>query len=164
MKNPKDFLNLFSSLTNDNSENLIYRVFPHFVAEIARKYFRLQVEGTENIPRRGPALICPNHSGYSGFDALLLAHEISKSTGRIPRVLTHHLWFATKATSVPAEKLGFIEANTANATAQLKKNNLVNLFPEGEYGNFKPTVERYQIQEFKRGFIRLAIQRQCPII
>lgn len=164
MKNPKDFLNLFSSLTNDNSENLIYRVFPHFVAEIARKYFRLQVEGTENIPRRGPAIIAPNHSGYSGFDALLLAHEVKKSTGRIPRVLTHHLWFATKATAVPAEKFGFIEANMSNATAQLKKNNLVILFPEGEYGNFKPTVERYHLQEFKRGFIRLAIQRQCPII
>lgn len=164
MKNPKDLLNLFSSLTNDNSENLIYRVLPHFVAELARTYFRLQVEGTENIPRRGPAIIAPNHSGYSGFDALLLAHEIKKSTGRIPRVLTHHLWFATQATAVPAEKFGFIEATTSNATSQLNKNNLVILFPEGERGNFKPSAERYHLQEFKRGFIRLAIQRQCPII
>ncbi len=164
MKNSRDLINLFSSIANDNSENLIYRVFPHFVAELARKYFRLHVEGTENIPRRGPAIIAPNHSGYSGFDALLLAHEIKKSTGRIPRVLTHRLWFATQTTAVPAEKFGFIEATTSNATAQLNKNNLVILFPEGEQGNFKPTVERYHLQEFKRGFIRLAIQRQCPIV
>ena len=143
---------------------LIYRVFPHFVMEIARKYFRLQVEGTENIPHRGPALIAPNHSGYSGFDAMLLSHEIFKSTGRIPRVLTHHLWFLSPATAIPAEKIGFIEANMANGLAQLQKNNLVVLFPEGEYGNFKPTSKRYHLQEFKRGFIRMALEKQCPII
>ncbi len=145
-------------------EVLIYRVFPHFVMEIARKYFRLQIEGTENIPRRGPAIIAPNHSGYSGFDAFLLSHEIHKASGRVPRVLTHHFWFLTKATAIPAEKVGFIEASMANGMAQLKKNNLVVLFPEGEYGNFKPTAKRYHLQEFKRGFIRMALKRQCPIV
>lgn len=135
-----------------------------FIMEIARKYFRLQVEGVEHIPRRGPALITPNHSGYSGFDALLLSHEIHNSTGRVPRVLAHAFWFLSKLTAVPAEKVGFIEANFANGLAQLKKNNLVILFPEGESGNFKPTVKRYHLQEFKRGFIRLALIRQCPIV
>jgi 1-acyl-sn-glycerol-3-phosphate acyltransferase len=142
----------------------MYRVMPHFVMEIARKYFRLKVEGTENIPKRGAALIAPNHSGYSGFDAFLLSHEIFRATGRVPRTLTHHLWFLTPVTSVPAEKVGFIEATMANGLTQLKKNNLVVLFPEGEYGNFKPTTERYQLQEFRRGFIRMALLRQCPII
>lgn len=145
-------------------EVLVYRVLPHFVMEIARKYFRLQIEGTEHLPRRGPALITPNHSGYSGFDALLLSHEIFKSCGRVPRVLTHHLWFVTKATAVPAEKVGFIEANMNNGLMQLNKNNLVVLFPEGEYGNFKPSTQRYQLQNFKRGFVRMALTRQCPII
>jgi 1-acyl-sn-glycerol-3-phosphate acyltransferase len=143
---------------------LVYRVLPHFLMEVARKYFRLQVEGAENIPRRGPALIIPNHSGYTGFDAFLLSHEIFKSSGRVPRILTHHFWFLSRATAVPAEKVGFIEASLKNGLAQLKKNNLVVLFPEGEAGNFKPTTARYQLQEFKRGFIRLALLRQCPII
>jgi 1-acyl-sn-glycerol-3-phosphate acyltransferase len=181
VKNLKDFLSLFSDQTDDNGNRLstrekvfgladldpqilAYRVLPHFVAELARKYFRLEVEGLEHIPKRGPALLCPNHSGYSGFDALLLAHEVFKSSGRVPRVMTHHLWFLFKQTAVPAEKMGFIEANTPNAIMQLKKNNLVILFPEGEYGNFKPSSERYHLQEFKRGFVRMAIQRQCPII
>ncbi len=79
-------------------------------------------------------------------------------------MLAHHLWFLTKATSIPAEKVGFIEATLPNARAQLKKNNLVILFPEGEYGNFKPSIDRYHLQNFKRGFIRMAIERQCPII
>ena len=145
-------------------ELLIYRMLPYFLMEVAEKYFRLQVEGLEHIPRRGPALVAPNHSGYSGFDAFLLSHEIFKHTGRVPRILTHHLWFLSKVTSVPAEKVGFIEASMANGIAQLKKNNLVILFPEGESGNFKPTSERYQLREFKRGFVRLALLKQCPIV
>lgn len=145
-------------------EVLMYRVIPHFLMEIARKYFRLQIEGVENIPRRGAALIAPNHSGYSGFDAFLLSHQIYRATGRIPRVLTHHLWFVSKTTAIPAEKVGFIEATMANGLEQLKKNNLVVLFPEGESGNFKPTTKRYHLQEFRRGFIRMALLRQCPIV
>ncbi len=179
MKDIKEFFRLFTNpqdvsaldsaqkvfgLRDLDPEILVYRVMPHFLMEIAKKYFRLQVEGIENIPRRGAALITPNHSGYSGFDAFLLAHEVYKSTGRVPRVLAHHLWFLTKATSIPAEKVGFIEANMTNARTQLKKNNLVVLFPEGEYGNFKPSLDRYHLQPFKRGFLRMALERQCPII
>ncbi len=147
-----------------DTDSLVYRVLPHLLMEIARKYFRLQVEGTEHIPRRGPAVLAPNHSGYTGFDALLLSHEIFNGSGRIPRVLTHHLWYLTKATSVPAEKMGFIEANMTNAIAQLRKNNLVVIFPEGEYGNFKPTAQRYHLQRFRTGFVRMALIRQCPIV
>lgn len=132
--------------------------------ELARRYFRLEVEGLEHIPRRGAGIVLPNHSGYSGFDAMLLANEITRGTGRIPRLLTHRMWFLSKATAMPAEKIGFIEASTANGLHQLKKQNLIVLFPEGEHGNFKPTAKRYHLQEFKRGFVRMALECECPII
>jgi len=79
-------------------------------------------------------------------------------------VLTHHLWFLTKTTAIPANKLGFIEATSENGLKALKKNQLVVLFPEGEYGNFKPSSKAYQLQEFKRGFIRMALATNSPII
>ncbi len=146
------------------AERLAYRAMPKFLMEVARRYFRLEVDGLEHIPRRGAGIVIPNHSGYSGFDSFLLANEITRATGRLPRILTHHFWFLTRATAIPAEKVGFIEATTANGLAQLSKNNLVILFPEGEQGNFKATVKRYHLQEFKRGFVRMALEQQCPII
>ncbi len=151
-------------LAHLDRETLLYRVMPHFLMEIMRKYFRLKIEGLENIPRRGAAIIAPNHSGYSGFDALLLAHTINKERKRIPRVLTHHLWFLTKTTAIPAHKLGFTEATFENGVTELKKNNLVVIFPEGELGNFKPTSQAYELQEFRRGFIRMALATQSPIV
>ena len=151
-------------LKNLDQDTLIYRVLPHLLLEILRKYFRLEVEGIENVPKRGSALIAPNHSGYSGFDALLLGHVLYNDHRRIARVLTHHFWFLTKSTAIPAQKMGFIEATFENGVKELQKNNLVILFPEGESGNFKPTAKMYQLQEFKRGFIRMALTSQSPIV
>lgn len=143
---------------------LLYRVILKVLLEGIRQYFRLEVEGLENIPHRGRGIIAPNHSGYSGFDAVILAHEIHRNTKRIPRILAHHLWFASAATAAPAQKMGFLEATTSNGLSLLKKNNLLILFPEGEYGNFKPSNRRYRLQEFKRGFVRMAVMTGAPII
>ena len=78
--------------------------------------------------------------------------------------MTHHLWFLTEKTALPAQKLGFIEATFENGISLLKKNNMIVLFPEGEQGNFKPTSKKYQLQEFKRGFIRMALQTEALIV
>lgn len=128
------------------------------------KYFRIEIEGTENIPKSGAGLIASNHSGYSGMDAFLLCHHIYDESKRTPRVLTHHLWFLTKATAIPANKLGFIEAKIENGVQTLKNNKLLLIFPEGENGNFKPTSERYHLQTFKTGLIRMALETGAPII
>ncbi len=160
-KNPNEKI---FGLKDMDTDQLLYRVMPRFFMEIMRKYFQLEVEGVENLPRRGAAIIAPNHSGFSGFDAMVLTHEIHRASGRVPRVLMHHLWFLSKATALPAMKLGFIEANMSNGRKQLKKKNVVVVFPEGENGNFKPSSKRYRLQEFKRGFLRMAIMEQVPII
>ncbi len=147
-----------------SSDALIYKVFPRFFMELMKKYFRLEVVGIENIPTKGPVIISPNHSGFSGFDAMILAYILQQNTKRIPRVMTHHLWFLTPTTSLPASKLGFTEATYDNGVALLKKNNMIVLFPEGEHGNFKPSTKRYQLQEFKRGFIRMALTTNAQVV
>lgn len=152
------------NLTKLDQDTLLYRVLPRMLLEILRKYFRLEVVGIENIPKKGPAIVIPNHSGYSGFDAIVLAHILSEECKRVPRVLTHHLWFLNESTAIPAQKMGFTEATYENGINALKKKNLIVLFPEGEHGNFKPTAQSYELQEFKRGFVRMALQMDCPII
>lgn len=155
---------LVDQLLSSDRETVLYKILPHFFMEIVKKYFRVQVEGAEHLPKRGAAVIAPNHSGVSGFDAMVLHHEITRASQRYPRVLTHHLWFLTKTTAIPASKLGFIEANMENGVRSLQKKQMVVIFPEGEKGNFKPSTKAYQLQEFKRGFIRMAIETGAPII
>lgn len=145
-------------------EALLYRVAPHLLMKAISKYLRVQIEGFENLPKQGAGLIIPNHSGYAGFDAVILSHEIHNGVERVPKVLTHHLWFISQVTAAPMKKWGFIDATTANGIKYLKREDLVILFPEGEYGNFKSSSKAYHLQEFKRGFVRMALQTKCPII
>ncbi len=149
---------------NLDFDKIALYVFPRFLLEIIRKYFRLEVDGLEHIPSRGKAaIIVPNHSGWTGLDAVMIGNEIYKSKHRIPRILAHHAWFIGDV-KIVSEKMGMQQATTENALRLLKKNNVIILFPEGEYGNFKPTSERYHLREFKRGFIRMALTTGAPII
>lgn len=145
-------------------QSLLYKTLPYYFMELIKTYFRVEVSGIENLPTHGAAIVAANHSGISGFDAMVLHHEIRLAVHRRPRVLTHHLWFMNPATAVPAMRLGFIEANMRNGLNALRKKRLVVIFPEGESGNFKPSREAYQLQEFKRGFIRMALMEQVPIV
>lgn len=151
-------------LKNLDRDILIYRVLPRWLMQLVRKYFRVEVEGIEHIPKRGAAIIAPNHSGYMGIDAALLAHIIQQNAKRIPRILTHHFWFLTKTTAIPAQKMGFTEATYKNGVLALEKHNLIVIFPEGESGNFKPTTHMYELQEFRRGFVRMALETGAPIV
>lgn len=164
MKIKKTAKKILNRLKAVNTEHLLYRVIPHFTMEALAQYFRLKIEGQEHIPTRGPVIFAPNHSGYSGFDALILTHQIQQATGRVARVFTHRLWFANQVTAVPAQKLGFIPAKMEKGLEVLRKKQSLVIFPEGESGNFKPTSKAYDLQPFKRGFILMAIKAQAPIV
>lgn len=144
-------------------DRLALYVLPRFLLEIIRKYLRLEIEGMDNVPHKGKAIVLPNHSGWSGFDVVMIGNEIHKTKRRIPRILAHKAWFLGDI-KIVSHKMGLQEASTENGLKLLKKNNLIILFPEGEYGNFKPTSERYHLQEFKRGFVRMAMITGAPII
>lgn len=160
-RNPEEKIFNLKKLDQDS---LIYRVLPRLLMEIIKKYFRLEIEGLQNIPSKGSVIISPNHSGFAGFDAAVLTSVLQKETKRLPRTLTHYFWFLNSTTAVPAHKMGFIEATYENGIKLLSKKNLIVLFPEGENGNFKPSTKRYELQEFKRGFIRMALETQSPIV
>jgi 1-acyl-sn-glycerol-3-phosphate acyltransferase len=145
---------------------LAYIGLPKALFEIIRKYFRVEVQGLEHIPTRGRALVIPNHSGCAGLDAVVLAGVINKDLHRIPRILT--LWtifhYLPPAFGGMAERMGLKPAYAKTGINLLKKNCLTVLFPEGVYGSFKPSSQRYHLQEFHPGFVRMAALTGAPII
>lgn len=133
--------------------------------ELLGAYLRVDIEGAENIPRSGPAIIVPNHSGFAGADALVLAHLIRKSTGRAPKFLAHRgyfRWFGWLRRV--AESSGLREANFRNGRRILQQGDLMIVFPEGEDGNFKSSRQRYSLQHFHRGFVVMAMEAGVPVV
>lgn len=145
-------------------DELAYRVLPRFILEILERYLRVQVTGVSNLPKSGPYILISNHSGFMGFDALMLAHQVSKSRKVIPHIIAHKLWFFSPEISVHAQRFGLIPATYENGLAILSRREPLLLFPEGEEGNFKPSVKRYHLRRFRRGFVRLALETGAPII
>ena len=132
--------------------------------ELTTRYLRVEVEGEENLPDSGPVILLPNHSGFLGFDAIVLSHWVRKHRRRIPRILLHKAWFAGGLLEKPARKLGFMEATFSNGLAALRKNNFLMLFPEAEEGNFKPINEKYRLKEFRKGFVKMAARTGATVV
>ena len=132
---------------------------------ILSRYLRVDAEGFDQIPLEGPAVIIANHSGFSGFDAVILAYLIHRHTKRNPRILAHHGFFDwSNWMRGMCFKLRLREPHVSSAIQTLQHGHLLIVFPEGEAGNFKSSLFRYRLQPFHSGFLRLAIQADVPIL
>lgn len=145
-------------------EYRILRGLPHAFLDWLRGYTRLECEGLENIPKTGPALIVPNHSGVLGWDSFAVQNEIIKYRKRIPRTMSHNFWHENEFFSYLSDRMGFIPQDFKRAIRVLRNNNLLLIFPEAEHGNFKPSTQMYQLVDFNPGFVSLAIMARAPII
>ena len=118
--------------TGKTPQQLAYRVLPGFLLDLITKYLRVKTQGVNHIPKKGPYIIVSNHSGYMGFDALMLGHQVYQLRKRIPRIIAHKMWFLRPEISGHAEQMGMIPATYENGLKILEEGEPLILFPEGE--------------------------------
>ena len=141
------------------------RFFLAAVRPIARKWFRVEVRGAENIPTEGGALVVSNHSGTVPMDGMMTAVSIHDHTGRYLRPLGADLVFKLPIVGEMARKGGATLACNDDAERMLSNGELVGVWPEGFKGIGKPYSERYKLQRFGRGgFVSAAMRTGVPII
>jgi 1-acyl-sn-glycerol-3-phosphate acyltransferase len=129
------------------------------------KYWRVEARGARNVPRDGATILVSNHSGAIPFDATMIACALEKA--RHPRA-ARFLYdrFVENLPFVPDfyRRAGGVLASHANAERLLDKGELIGLFPEGVNGLSKLISERYVLQPFSSGFVRLALRYRAPIV
>jgi len=128
-----------------------------------RGYTRLKVDGLEHVPQEGPAILAANHTGWLGLDYALTALILHDEVHRIPRGLVHKAWFMTPQTAQFAARVGLTKVSKQAMAEALHDGHLVVVFPEGEKGAFRPG-SGYQLSEFARGFVRVAMAEDVPIV
>jgi 1-acyl-sn-glycerol-3-phosphate acyltransferase len=133
-----------------------------------RYWFRCEVEGIENIPATGGALLVSNHSGALPPDAAMIGKAIKEEHPH-PRPLNitvEHFFKGYPGFSMLLPKIGCVAAHPANVHRLLRdEEQLVLVFPEGRKGTEKLYKDRYRLRRFGRGgFVEAAMRAQAPIV
>jgi len=128
------------------------------------RYFRVSIEGVENIPEHGGALLVGNH-GPLGLDAPFLIKAVWKERHRFVRALADRVVFQVPGYRLGASRFGVLEGEPKQAQGLLEKDKLVLVYPGGAKETVRPPEKKYQLTwDGHYGFIKVAMRAQKPII
>jgi 1-acyl-sn-glycerol-3-phosphate acyltransferase len=147
----------------------IESLFDRTVADfLYRLWFRCEVEGVENVPATGGALVVSNHAGALPPDAAMIAKAIKEEhpRGRPLHITVEHFFKGYPGFSMLLPKIGCVPAHPANVHRLLHdEQELVLVFPEGRKGSEKLYKDRYRLRRFGRGgFVEAAMRAKAPIV
>jgi 1-acyl-sn-glycerol-3-phosphate acyltransferase len=142
-----------------------YRSIGPLFGFLHRGYFRTEVHGIDRLPP-GRVIIVANHSGQLPIDAMILGCSLFFDAAQ-PRVIRAMIdrWAASLPfVSTFFTRLGSVVGARDNARRLLDREEALLVFPEGVKGISKPFTQRYQLQEFGTGFMRIALETGAPIL
>lgn len=130
-------------------------------------WFRVEVEGIENVPDRTGALLAANHAGALPSDGLMVAKAVREAHAgnRTVHLASDRTFRSVPGVGMAATKLGAVSAHPANLQRLLfDESQLALVFPEGRSGPRKPIKERYRLRSFDAGFVSAAGLARVPIV
>jgi 1-acyl-sn-glycerol-3-phosphate acyltransferase len=150
---------------SERVEGLLDRTIYEFLYHY---WFRVDVEGVENVPSTGGALLVSNHGGALPPDAAMIAKALKEEHPR-PRPLhltVEHFFKGYPGLAMLVAKVGGVPAHPANVQRLLHdEEQLVLVFPEGRKGTEKLYKDRYRLRRFGRGgFVEAAMRAGAPIV
>ena len=134
---------------------------------LASFWYRADVRGLHNIPREGPVLLVGNHTGGNmspEVTIFTLAFNTYFGVERLFYQLAHNLILTMPGLGF-LRKYGTVAASPQNAQKALDAGAALLVFPGGDYEVHRPSWEGGKV-DFggRKGFIRLALDRDVPII
>jgi 1-acyl-sn-glycerol-3-phosphate acyltransferase len=147
--------------------NVLYWVVKAILYPFLRVVFRPWADGTDNVPREGPAILASNHLSFSDhfFGALLLPRKVvylAKAeylTGRGIKGLVSKAFFRSVGV-IPVDRAGGEASERALRTGLrvLAEGDLLGIYPEGTR---TPDGRLYR---GKTGVARLALEGRVQVI
>jgi 1-acyl-sn-glycerol-3-phosphate acyltransferase len=136
------------------------------MALIYRYYLRVETHGIENVPS-GRVFLIANHAGNTfAWDGAMLATALflEAEPPRIVRGMGEYFLSKIPFFNVLMQRLGSVVGTPENCAQLLAEEEAIMAFPEGARGFVKTYDQRYQLQEFGKGFMRLALETDTPIV
>jgi 1-acyl-sn-glycerol-3-phosphate acyltransferase len=130
-----------------------------------KNYFRVETHDISKVPP-GRVLLVGNHGGQLPIDGAMVgvAMLLEAEPPRAVRSMTEK-WSATLPfVSTVFARSGQIVGTPENCRQLLEAEEAVMVFPEGVRGISKLWPQRYQLQDFGLGFMRLALETNTPVV
>ena len=146
---------------------------PRFAAQVLlpvalayRYWLRVEPTGIERVPE-GRVLLVANHGGNTfAWDGAMLSMSmlLDAEPPRVVRGMAEYYLPTLPFFGTLMHRVGSVVGTPSNCAQLLDRGEAIMVFPEGERGFVKPYTERYQLQRFGLGFMRLALETDTPIV
>jgi len=128
------------------------------------RYFRTELVGIENIPKKKGSMIISNHS-LLGIDSIIMFAAMYEKTHRALRGMGEHFFFRNNSLSKYFKKLGMVDGTRANCIKLLEEGHSVLCYPAGIKESFSHYSNNYELHWKNRlGYLRCALAAGTPII
>jgi 1-acyl-sn-glycerol-3-phosphate acyltransferase len=136
------------------------------IALVYRYYFRVEARGLERVPE-GRVLLIANHAGNTfAWDGAMLAMALllEGAPPRSVRGMAEYYLPTIPFFNVFMLRAGSVVGTPENCVQLLDHEEAIMVFPEGQRGFVKTLRQRYELQRFGLGFMRLALETGTPIV
>ena len=136
------------------------------MAWMYRSYLRVEARGVERVPQ-GRVLLIANHAGNTmAWDGAMLsmAMFLEAEPPRLVRGMAEYFLSTVPFLNTTLHRSGSVVGRPENCARLLQQGEAIMAFPEGERGFVKTYRQRYQLQRFGLGFMRLALETATPIV
>ncbi|HEY5949759.1 MAG TPA: lysophospholipid acyltransferase family protein [Kofleriaceae bacterium] len=135
---------------------------------LGKHYFRLRVEGIENVPATGPVLLVGNHSGgflpSEGFYTEIAIYD-HFGKDRAVYALAHDFLFEDPVLRRYAGRMGLLRAGHDSAHHAFAAGACVLVYPGSDLDTFRSFRDRNRIVlGGRKGFLKLALREGVPIV
>lgn len=133
-----------------------------FVWVLIRFFYRLRVEGCENLPKTGPAVLIPNHVSY--LDAVIIAAHVNRPVkfAMYWKLYNAMRWIVAPLGAFPIasprESREVYDQAFATMHETLNAGGLVCIFPEGML------TEDGRMNKFRPGILTILQKNPVPVI
>lgn len=153
---------------DDRDPQMIEQLMPFF-GWIYRDYFHVRTDGWEHIPATEPVMLIGSHNGgLAAPDAVMMSYDWFRRFGPqrpVYALMDSRIWQALPGTAHISAQIGAVHAHPRMALAALDRGASVLIYPGGVQDVFRPYSLRHRVclgDNF--GFVKLALQKQVPII
>jgi len=142
-----------------------YKLLRPFVKLYFKIVYRPTVYGKENIPKKGPIIVCGNHRHtHDQFNIMMVTNRVIHYMAKDEYFKGKNAWFFKMACCIPVDRTIHDENAKSKAREVLEHGGALGIFPEGTRNKTFGTKDEVIMLPFKFGAVSLAKKTNALIV